>query len=193
LLSIKPFLAFYKPVKRIQFRFFKLEHEIKKKKDTTTLKTVSKRVKMTKINFSDQYFMQQAFKQAQLAYEKDEVPVGAVVVSNGIIIAKAHNLTETLNDVTAHAEMLAITASAEALGGKYLNQCTLYVTVEPCPMCGGALNWAQIGRVVYGAADSKRGCLRHQPSVLHPKTELVGGVMEKECSELMKQFFSAKR
>lgn len=150
-------------------------------------------LKMTKINFSDQYFMQQALKQAAEAFAKDEVPVGALVVSQGQIIAKAHNLTETLNDVTAHAEMLAITASAEALGGKYLTQCTLYVTVEPCPMCAGALNWAQIGRVVYGAADPKRGCLRHQPNILHPKTELEGGVMGQECGELMKRFFARKR
>jgi tRNA(adenine34) deaminase len=148
---------------------------------------------MTKINFSDQYFMQQAFKQAMEAYEKDEVPVGAVVVGQGQIVAKAHNLTETLRDVTAHAEMLAITASAEALGGKYLGQCTLYVTVEPCPMCAGALNWAQIGKVVYGAADAKRGCLRHSPSILHPKTEVVGGIMEQECADLMKRFFAQKR
>lgn len=148
---------------------------------------------MTKINLSDQYFMQQALKQAHEAFAKDEVPVGAVVVSQGQLIAKAHNLTETLNDVTAHAEMLAVTASAEALGGKYLNNCTLYVTVEPCPMCAGALNWAQMGRVVYGAADPKRGCLRHQPSILHPKTELEGGLLKDECSELMKRFFVEKR
>ncbi|MFT3737594.1 MAG: nucleoside deaminase [Breznakibacter sp.] len=148
---------------------------------------------MTKINFTDQYFMQQALKQANEAYGKNEVPVGVVVVSQGQIIAKTHNLTETLNDVTAHAEMLAITASAEALGGKYLNSCTLYVTVEPCPMCAGALNWAQIGRVVYGASDSKRGCLRHLPDILHPKTELAGGVMQEECGELMRRFFAGKR
>lgn len=137
--------------------------------------------------------MQQAFKQAQEAFDKDEVPVGAVVVGEGRIIAKAHNLTETLCDVTAHAEMLAITASAETLGGKYLSQCVLYVTVEPCPMCAGALNWAQIGRVVYGAPDPKRGCLRHSPLILHPKTELLGGVMAEECSGLMKRFFAGKR
>jgi len=148
---------------------------------------------MSKINFSDQYFMQQAFKEAQEAYRKDEVPVGAVIVGNQQIIARAHNLTETLNDVTAHAEMLAITAAAENLGGKYLPNCTLYVTVEPCPMCAGALNWAQIGRIVYGAGDEKRGCMRHSPSILHPKTELVTGVMEDECKQLMKQFFAAKR
>lgn len=137
--------------------------------------------------------MQQAFKEAQEAYRKDEVPVGAVIVGNQQIIARAHNLTETLNDVTAHAEMLAITAAAENLGGKYLPNCTLYVTVEPCPMCAGALNWAQIGRIVYGASDEKRGCMRHSPSILHPKTELVTGVMEDECKQLMKQFFAAKR
>jgi len=148
---------------------------------------------MSKINFSDQYFMQQAFKEAQEAYRKDEVPVGAVIVGNQQIIARAHNLTETLNDVTAHAEMLAITAAAENLGGKYLPNCTLYITVEPCPMCAGALNWAQMGRIVYGAGDEKRGCMRHSPSILHPKTELVTGVMEDECKQLMKQFFAAKR
>jgi tRNA(adenine34) deaminase len=148
---------------------------------------------MSKINFSDQYFMQQAFKEAQEAYRKDEVPVGAVIVGNQQIIARAHNLTETLNDVTAHAEMLAITAAAENLGGKYLPNCTLYVTVEPCPMCAGALNWAQMRRIVYGAGDEKRGCMRHSPSILHPKTELVTGVMEEECKQLMKQFFAAKR
>lgn len=137
--------------------------------------------------------MQQAFKEAQEAYRKDEVPVGAVIVGNQQIIARAHNLTETLNDVTAHAEMLAITAAAENLGGKYLPNCTLYVTVEPCPMCAGALNWAQIGRIVYGASDEKRGCMRHSPSILHPKTELVTGVLEDECKQLMKQFFAAKR
>jgi tRNA(adenine34) deaminase len=148
---------------------------------------------MSKINFTDQYFMQQAFKEAQEAYRKDEVPVGAVIVGNGQIIARAHNLTETLRDVTAHAEILAITAASEGLGGKYLNNCTLYVTVEPCPMCAGALNWAQIGRVVYGAADEKRGCMRHTPSILHPKTEVTSGIMEEECKQLMKQFFAAKR
>lgn len=137
--------------------------------------------------------MQQAFKEAQEAYRKDEVPVGAVIVGNQQIIARAHNLTETLNDVTAHAEMLAITAAAENLGGKYLPNCTLYVTIEPCPMCAGALNWAQIGRIVYGASDEKRGCMRHSPSILHPKTELVTGVKEDECKQLMKQFFAAKR
>lgn len=148
---------------------------------------------MTKINFSDQYFMQQAFKEAQEAFKKDEVPVGAIIVGNQQIIARAHNLTETLRDVTAHAEMLAITAATEGLGGKYLTNCTLYVTVEPCPMCAGALNWAQIGKVVYGASDEKRGCLRHSPSIFHPKTELVSGIMEDECAQLMKRFFAAKR
>jgi tRNA(adenine34) deaminase len=177
----------------ILFGIFKLEHEIKKKKETATSKNASINAKMTKINFTDQYFMQQALKQAQEAFDRDEVPVGAVVVSQGHIIAKAHNLTETLGDVTAHAEMLAITASAEALGGKYLNNCVLYVTVEPCPMCAGALNWAQIGKVVFGAADPKRGCFRHQPTILHPKTEVVSGIMGDEAGDMMKRFFAAKR
>jgi tRNA(adenine34) deaminase len=115
------------------------------------------------------------------------------VVSNGRIIARAHNLTETLNDVTAHAEMLAITAAAENLGGKYLNNCTLYVTIEPCLMCSGALAWAQLGRLVYGARDEKRGYSNFNPSTLHPKTEVVSGIMEEECSNLVKEFFKAKR
>lgn len=175
------------------FGIFNLEHEFRKKKETAAPKKSSNNIKMSKIEFSDQYFMQQALKQAVEAYDKDEVPVGAVVVSQGQIIAKAHNLTETLVDVTAHAEMLAITASAQTLGGKYLNNCVLYVTVEPCPMCAGALNWAQVGKVVYGAADPKRGCFRHQPTILHPKTEVVQGVLGDEASDLMKRFFAAKR
>jgi tRNA(adenine34) deaminase len=148
---------------------------------------------MDKISFTDQYFMQQAFKEAQEAFRKDEVPVGAIVVCNQQIISRAHNLTETLNDVTAHAEMLAITSASEFLGGKYLTDCTLYVTVEPCPMCAGALSWAQISRVVYGTHDEKRGFSNHLPSLLHPKTELVSGIMEEECRELMKMFFRKKR
>ncbi|PRZ02292.1 nucleoside deaminase [Marinilabilia salmonicolor] len=148
---------------------------------------------MDKIDFTDQYFMKQAYMEAREALMKDEVPVGAVVVSEGTIISRAHNLTETLNDVTAHAEMLAITSASEALGGKYLNNCTLYVTLEPCTMCAGALNWSQIGRIVYGAVDEKRGYKRLTPSPLHPKTEIVGGIMEKECGELVKQFFAGKR
>lgn len=148
---------------------------------------------MDKIDFSDKYFMQQAYKEAREAFSKDEVPVGALIVSKGQIIARAHNLTETLNDVTAHAEMLAITSAAENLGGKYLTNCTLYVTLEPCTMCAGALNWAQIGRLVIGAPDERRGYTRHQPSPLHPKTEVTTGIMAEECAELVKAFFKKKR
>ena len=143
--------------------------------------------------FNDEYFMRKAFAEAVTAFDKGEIPVGAVVVSNGKIIARAHNLTETLNDVTAHAEMQAITAAANFLGGKYLNDCTLYVTLEPCVMCAGALGWSQIGKIVFGATDEKRGFNRFAPRALHPKTELVGGVLEVECAELMQEFFRQKR
>ena len=143
--------------------------------------------------FNDAYFMKKAFSEALQAFEKGEVPVGAVVVSNQKIIARAHNLTETLNDVTAHAEMQAITAAANLLGGKYLNDCTLYVTLEPCVMCAGALGWAQLGKVVFGASDEKRGYRKFSSKSLHPKTEVVGGVMETECTELMQEFFRQKR
>lgn len=143
--------------------------------------------------FNDEYFMKKAFSEAVLAYEKGEVPVGAVVVSNKKIIARAHNLTETLNDVTAHAEMQAITAAANLLGGKYLNDCVIYVTVEPCVMCAGALGWSQIGKIVFGAYDEKRGYKKFAPMSLHPKTEVVGGVFETECAELMQEFFRKKR
>lgn len=148
---------------------------------------------MDKIDFSDNYFMQQALKEAREAYRIDEVPVGAIIVSGERIIARAHNLTETLNDVTAHAEMLAITSAAEYLGGKYLNNCTLYITLEPCTMCAGALNWAQIGRIVIGAPDPQRGFTRLSPSPLHPKTELSIGIMADECGSLIKEFFKKKR
>ena len=148
---------------------------------------------MTKINFSDEYFMQQALKEAQNAAQKDEIPVGAVMVCNNQIIVRAHNLTETLNDVTAHAEMMAITAAAEALGGKYLSDCTLYVTMEPCVMCAGALAWAQIGRIVWGAGDDHRGFSRQSTTILHPKTEVTQGVLEDTCSEIVKRFFKNKR
>jgi tRNA(adenine34) deaminase len=148
---------------------------------------------MDKINFSDQYFMKLALKEAQNALEKDEIPVGAIITCQQQIIAKAHNLTESLKDVTAHAEMLAITAASESLGGKYLNNCTLYVTLEPCAMCAGALNWSQIGRVVYGADDDKRGCLKHTPTIFHPKTEITGGILKDECGSIIKQFFQMKR
>lgn len=141
---------------------------------------------------SDTYFMKQALKQAQLAFEQDEVPVGAVVVANEQIIARAHNYTEKLNDVTAHAEMQAITAASEFLGGKYLTDCTLYVTLEPCAMCAGALNWSQIGNVVFGALDEKRGAGRFN-GIYHPKTKVTGGVLEAECGELIREFFKSKR
>ncbi len=138
-------------------------------------------------------FMKQALQEAQKAGEHDEVPIGAVVVCQGRIIARGHNLTETLIDVTAHAEMQAITAAAGFLGGKYLTDCTLYVTVEPCVMCAGALGWSQISRIVFGAADEKRGFQRFAPAALHPKTEVTSGVLEEECSKLVKSFFKKKR
>src|SRR5690606_19665530 len=138
--------------------------------------------------FSDEYFMKKAFSEALAAFDKGEVPVGAVVVSNRKIIARAHNLTETLNDVTAHAEMQVITAAANLLGGKYLNDCTLYITLEPCAMCAGAIGWAQIGRLVFGAADPKRGYHKYAPEVLHPKTVIKGGILDTECGELLQEF-----
>jgi len=141
----------------------------------------------------DVYFMKQALQEALKAGERDEVPIGAVVVCQGRIIARGHNLTETLIDVTAHAEMQAITAAAGFLGGKYLTDCTLYVTVEPCVMCAGALGWSQISRIAFGAADEKRGFQRFAPAALHPKTEVISGVLEEECSKLVKNFFKKKR
>jgi len=141
----------------------------------------------------DEYFMRQALIEAQRAGERDEVPIGAVIVCQGRIIARGHNLTETLTDVTAHAEMQAITAAAQFLGGKYLIDCSLYVTVEPCVMCAGALGWSQISRVVYGASDEKRGFVRFAPNALHPKTEIVSGILEADCSKLVKEFFKRKR
>ena len=134
-----------------------------------------------------------ALVEAQKAFDEDEVPIGAVIVCKGRVIARAHNLTEILNDVTAHAEMQAITAAASNIGGKYLNDCALYVTVEPCPMCAGAIAWAQMGKVVYGAGDEKRGYRRYAPDVLHPKTEVVRGVCADEATALMKKFFASKR
>lgn len=148
---------------------------------------------MTEINFSDEYYMKQAFVEAQKAKEKDEVPVGAIVVCSNQIIARTHNLTETLNDVTAHAEMLAITSASEYLGGKYLNECTLYVTLEPCVMCAGALNWSQLKRIVYGASDAKRGFSRCQPPLLHPKTMVIEGILKEQCQEIIQDFFKNKR
>ncbi|MCB0792600.1 MAG: nucleoside deaminase [Flavobacteriales bacterium] len=141
----------------------------------------------------DEHFMRQALREAEQAFSADEVPVGAVVVSAGQIVARARNLTERLNDVTAHAEMQAITAAADHLGGKYLDQCTLYVTVEPCVMCAGALRWAQLGRLVFGAFDEKQGYRRIGGRLLHPKTQVVGGILEPECADLMKAFFRRKR
>ena len=143
--------------------------------------------------FSDEYFMREALKEARTAFDADEVPVGAVVVINNTVIARAHNLTERLNDVTAHAEMQAITAAANTLGGKYLNECTLYVTLEPCVMCAGALMWAQTAKIVYGAVDKKRGYSFIGGNLLHPKTSIIKGVLANECAELLTSFFKAKR
>ena len=142
---------------------------------------------------TDTDYMKQALIEAQKAYRQDEVPIGAVIVCKGQIIARAHNLTEMLNDVTAHAEMQAITAAANHIGGKYLNDCTLYVTVEPCPMCAGAIGWSQLGKLVYGAEDEKRGYHRYAPNVLHPKTEVISGICADEATALMKEFFKNKR
>ena len=141
----------------------------------------------------DEQMMRKALAEAEAARQQEEIPIGAVVVCQGRIIARAHNLTETLHDVTAHAEMQAITAAANQLGGKYLQDCTLYVTVEPCPMCAGALGWSQISRIVYGAPDEKRGYRRYAPAVLHPKCTVTAGVLEEECRTLMQQFFREKR
>ena len=150
----------------------------------------------------DNFFMRAALTEAQAAFDEDEIPVGAVVVYNDKIVARAHNLTQRLNDVTAHAEMQAITSAAANSGGKYLKDCTLYVTLEPCTMCAGALAWSQIGKIVYGATDTKRGFLMYENaikistttlSLLHPKTKLVGGVLENECAEILKVFFEQKR
>jgi tRNA(adenine34) deaminase len=143
--------------------------------------------------FSDEHFMKEALKEAELAFEKDEIPVGAVIVFKQRIIARAHNLTETLNDVTAHAEMQAFTSAANTLGSKYLNECTLYVTLEPCNMCAGASFWTQIGNIVFGADDSKRGFLQQNKKMLHPKTKIKSGILKTECSQLMKVFFERKR
>jgi tRNA(adenine34) deaminase len=142
--------------------------------------------------FSDEYFMKVALQEAQKAFEAGEVPVGALVVCNNTIIGKGYNLTEQLKDVTAHAEMQAITAASNYLGAKYLADCTLYVTLEPCIMCGGALYWSQINKVVFGASDNKRG-YRQAGNALHPKTEIVGGVLENECSQVMRKFFQTLR
>ncbi len=145
------------------------------------------------VNDIDIFYMKQALAEANEAYRQGEIPIGAVVVCRDRIIAKSHNLTELLHDVTAHAEMQAITAAAEHLGGKYLNDCTLYVTVEPCVMCAGALGWSQISRIVYGAPDEKRGFQRFAPQALHPRTQVESGVMADECAELIQRFFREKR
>ena len=141
----------------------------------------------------DERFMRKALDEAQMASDRGEVPVGAVVVCRGRVVARAHNLTETLHDVTAHAEMQAITAAANELGGKYLTGCTLYVTVEPCPMCAGAIGWAQIPRIVYGAPDPKRGYREYAPRVLHPKATVTAGILEETCRDMMTHFFQDRR
>ena len=140
-----------------------------------------------------QKYMAEALKEAANAAVEDEVPIGAVVVCNGRIVGRGHNMTERLKDPSAHAEMIAITAATEALGGKYLDSCSLYVTVEPCPMCAGAMNWAQLGELVYGASDPKRGYTRFTPSLLHPKTKVVAGIMDRECGGMVSDFFKNKR
>ena len=144
-------------------------------------------------NLDDNYFMKEALKEAKKAYDKDEVPVGAIIVCDNQIIARAHNFTEALKDVTAHAEMQAFTSAADFLGGKYLNECTLYVTLEPCIMCGGAAYWTQLKKVVYGANDEKRGFSTLEHNILHPKTEVENGLLEQECSKLLSSFFKRKR
>ncbi len=141
----------------------------------------------------DLRFMKEALQEARYALSDGEIPIGAVVVWRDSIIARGHNMTEKLHDTTAHAEMLAVTAATEAIGGKYLQDCTLYVTIEPCPMCAGALNWAQVGRIVYGAADPRRGYSLFTPSLLHPRTEVSSGVLADECSALVQDFFKARR
>jgi len=147
-----------------------------------------------KINpFDDNYFMKEALKEAKKAANKDEVPVGCVIVCDNQVIARAHNYTEALNDVTAHAEMQAFTSAADYLGGKYLNECTLYVTLEPCVMCGGASYWTQIKKIIFGAKDKKRGFSKLSKNILHPKTEVVSGLLHDECSKLLTNFFKAKR
>ncbi|HXK75694.1 MAG TPA: nucleoside deaminase [Bacteroidaceae bacterium] len=145
------------------------------------------------MKFNDEYYMRKALQEAEMAYEEGEIPVGAVIVSNDQIVAKGHNLTETLHDVTAHAEIQAITAAANTLGAKYLPDCTLYVSMEPCVMCAGAIAWAQVGTVVFGASDPKRGYQKLAPNALHPKTVVRQGVFEEEASEIVKKFFRTKR
>lgn len=143
--------------------------------------------------YTDEYFMKEALKEARLAFEKDEVPVGAVIVHNNQVIARGHNLTETLNDVTAHAEMQAFTAAASYIGGKYLAECTLFVTLEPCLMCAGASYWTQIGKIVFGASDPKRGYSLLKKPVLHPSTQIYHGILQEECARILQDFFRKKR
>ncbi len=145
------------------------------------------------MNFSEEYFMKMAYREAEKAMEKDEIPVGAIVVLNQMVIGRGHNLTQTLQDVTAHAEMQAITAATNHIGAKYLNDCTLYVTLEPCVMCAGAIAWAQLGSLVYGASDPKKGFTLIKHNILHPKTLVKSGIMEQECSEILTAFFNKKR
>lgn len=148
---------------------------------------------MTLSLYTDEYFMNEALKEAQQAFDEEEVPIGAIVVCNDRIIARAHNLTERLNDVTAHAEMQAFTAAANYLGGKFLEECSLYVTIEPCVMCAGASYWSRIGKIIYGASDEKKGYSKIKSILLHPKTEVINGIMEEECAALMSTFFKNKR
>lgn len=145
------------------------------------------------MQFSDEYFMRIALQQAEIAFDEGEIPVGAIVVCQNQIIAKAHNQTERLNDVTAHAEILAITSAAQTLGSKYLKECTLYVTLEPCVMCGGAIFWSQLSKIVWGASDAKRGFQRIQPSIVHPKSQIIFNVLQAECEEILKRFFEKLR
>jgi len=161
-------------------------------KNTSILPGTNQSMKMISV-FDDKHFMKQALLEAQKALQADEIPVGAVVVCRNRIIARAHNQTELLNDVTAHAEMLAVTAAANALGSKYLDECTLYVTLEPCVMCAGSLAWAQLDRLVYGASDEKRGFMRFGKTLLHPKTKVEMGIMEEACGKMITQFFKNKR
>ena len=161
--------------------------------ESRLLSTHSRTSRSVNMEEKDIQYMREALREAGYAAAEDEVPIGAVIVCRGRIIGKGHNMTERLCDPTAHAEMIAITAATEALGGKYLNDCTLYVTVEPCPMCAGALAWSQIGRVVYGASDPKRGFSGFSPSPMHPKTEVTSGVLAEECGGLVTDFFRNKR
>jgi tRNA(adenine34) deaminase len=143
--------------------------------------------------FTNEFYMNEALKEAVKAFDNDEVPIGAVIVCNNKIISRTHNLTETLNDVTAHAEMQAITSAADFIGGKYLNECVLYVTVEPCVMCAGATYWAQISKIVFGCKDEKRGYSKFSDKILHPKTEIIGGIISEKCKEILIKYFEKKR